>query len=71
MRQISSSIIVSSTAQGEGLYNRNYTWEGGGGGGLLSGRYKAAMNGPLRSMSMLHADSSQDLWLFESSTPGC
>ena len=42
MRQISLSIIVSSTVQGEGLYNRNYTWEGNGGGGL-SGRYKAAM----------------------------
>ena len=27
-----SSIIVSSTVQGEGLYNRNYIWEGGGGG---------------------------------------
>ena len=44
MKQISSStlnlVIVSSTVQGEGLQNRNYTWEGGVG---LPGRYKAAM----------------------------
>ena len=85
MKQI-SSIIVSSTVQGEGLYNRNYTWErggwGGGGGGGLPGRYKAAMTVMVRldpcqcfmqlmMLKHLYTYSVYAMWLSLSLPPSC